>query len=62
MNQGVQVAYLIAATLFGILQIGFKPKIAGFGGDFGVAFGGGAINGFCSHFRFRFLFQKAKVI
>lgn len=28
---------LIAATLFGILQIGFKPKIAGFGGDFGAS-------------------------
>ena len=28
---------LIAATLFGVLQIGFKPKIAGFGGDFGAS-------------------------
>lgn len=27
---------LIAATLFGVLQIGFKPTIAGFGGDFGA--------------------------
>jgi hypothetical protein len=28
---------LIAATLFGVLQIGFKPRIAGFGGDFGAS-------------------------
>ena len=28
---------LIAAMLFGVLQIGFKPKIAGFGGDFGAS-------------------------
>jgi hypothetical protein len=27
----------IAATLFGVLQIGFQPTIAGFGGDFGAS-------------------------
>lgn len=28
---------LIASALFGLLQIGFKPSIAGFGGDFGAS-------------------------
>jgi len=28
---------LIAATLFGVLQIAFKPTIAGYGGDFGAS-------------------------
>ena len=27
---------LVAAVLFGVLQIGFKPTVAGFGGDFGA--------------------------
>ena len=28
---------LIAAVLFGVLQVGFKPTVAGFGGDFGAS-------------------------